>query len=193
MPESPSDRLRVLAELIHDCLCQGLPIDIDALGRFERDQQGQIRFHPANRARVFLAYAVEDFTMVEKIASRLEREGFSPWLDRWRLLPGQEWPRCIERAISVSDFFVPCFSTRSVGKRGQFQKELRLALDAAAKVPLDSIFIVPVRLDDCGVPRSFVERYQYVDLFPDERAGLDRLVTALRLGARGKQPTSELR
>ena len=37
----------------------------------------------------------------------------APWLDRKKLLPGQVWTRCIDRAIENSDFFVACFSTVS--------------------------------------------------------------------------------
>ena len=58
-----------------------------------------------------------------------QNHGFDPWLDRKKLLPGQNWPRSIEEAIETSDFFVPCFSHRSVNKKGGFQAEIRYALD----------------------------------------------------------------
>jgi len=37
---------------------------------------------------------------------------------------------------------------------GGFQAEIRYALDCARRIPLDEIFVVPVRLDACRVPRS---------------------------------------
>jgi hypothetical protein len=96
-------------------------------------------------------------------------------MDQENLVPGQNWPRAIERAIELSDFFVGCFSRRSVVKRGHFQCELRYALDLAAKVPLEDIFLVPVRLDECEVPRQIARKTQYVDLFPNWEAGVERL------------------
>jgi hypothetical protein len=103
-----------------------------------------------------------------------------PWLDTRKLLPGQDWPRCIERAIDRADFFVPCFSHRAVRKRGQFPFELRYALRCADRMPLDDSFIVPVRLDECEVPRRIASQIQYVDLFPDRAAGVRKLVRSIR-------------
>ena len=42
-------------------------------------------------------------------------------------------------------------------------------------MPLDEIFIVPVRLDNCRVPRSIQREFQYIDLFPDWERGIRRL------------------
>jgi hypothetical protein len=95
-------------------------------------------------------------------------------------MPGQNWPRAIEAAIETSDFFLACFSTRSVSKRGGFQAEIRYALDCARRIPLDDIFVVPVRLDCCRVPRAVQHELEYIDLFPDWDRGLRKLVAALR-------------
>ncbi len=96
-----------------------------------------------------------------------------------KLLPGQNWPRAIEAAIESSDYFVACFSRRSVMKHGTFQTELRFAIDCASRVPADDIFLIPVRLDDCELPRWMARRLQYLNMFPDWKAGLQRLVKAL--------------
>ena len=109
-----------------------------------------------------------------------EHAGFSPWMDSKKLLPGQNWARALEAAIETSDFCVPCFSSRSVARRGGFQAEIRYALDCARRVPLDEIFLVPVRLDACRVPRSIQREWQYVDLFPDWACGVARVVSAIR-------------
>ena len=100
-----------------------------------------------------------------------------PGSDRRKLLPGQNWPRRIEDAIASSDFFIACFSRRSVRKRGGFQAEIRYALDCASRVPLDDVFIIPVRLDDCRVPVRIQTETQYAKSIcsPDWNAGLDRV------------------
>jgi hypothetical protein len=87
---------------------------------------------------------------VEELYDALEGAGFRPWMDVRRLLPGQNWPRAIE----TSNFFPACFSTNSVNKRGGFQAEIRYVLDCARRSPLDEVFVVPVRLDACRVPRT---------------------------------------
>ena len=54
------------------------------------------------------------------------------------------------------------------------------AVDAARQIPLEEIFIVPVRLNPCHVPRSIQRELQYVDLFHDWIDGVTRLVAMLR-------------
>jgi hypothetical protein len=83
-------------------------------------------------------------------------------------VPGQDWPDAIENALETSDFVVICFSTNSVGKRGGFQVEIRHALDCGSRLPLDEVYLIPVRLDDCRVPariqrevQAWIELLQY--------------------------------
>lgn len=173
-------RGKALLELIEHCLREGSAIEIDGMGRFDLDSQNRVMFTPNDRVRIFLAYAEEDRAHVKRLYHELQRAGFEPWLDREKLLPGQNWPRAIERAIEISDFFLGCFSRRSTVKRGHFQCELRYALDLATHMPLEDIFLVPARLDDCEVPRHIARSTQYVDLFPDWDAGIDRLVKMMR-------------
>ena len=176
-------RGKAVTDLIARCLREGSTIEIDGLGKFEL-QNDDVVFKPSNRIRVFLAYAQEDRRMVQTLYDELQNAGFEPWMDTAKLLPGQNWPRAIQRAIEVSDFVLINFSHRSVEKRGHFQAELRYALDLAKRVPLEDIFLVPVRLSECEVPREIAERTQYIDLFPDHNAGiqaLTRMMTAQAL------------
>ena len=176
-----------IADIVRRCLEAGQRVEIDGLGVF-RTSRGGLEFLPQTRPNVFIAYAAEDRAMVRRLRDALEAEGCCPWLDRDKLLPGQNWPRAIERAIEMSDAFVACFSPRSVVKPGQFQCELRYALDCARKRPIsdDTAFVIPVRLEDCPVPRRIADQVQYVDLFPDWRKGVRRVVRAVRKAAQGK-------
>jgi len=122
-----------------------------------------------------LAYVQEDAAPVEQIFDHLQGHGFDPWLDRRKLLPGQNWPRSIEDAIETSDFFVACFSENSVSKKGGFQAEIRYALECARRVPLDEIFIIPARLNQCRVPARIQRELHYIDLFPDWERGCRRI------------------
>ncbi len=161
-------------------LAAGKEVEIDPLGVFFPDAARGFRFEVRKTPQVFLAYVKEDRPAAERIYDALESAGFMAWMDVRKLLPGQNWPRAIEGAIEASDFFVACFSGNSVNKRGGFQAEIRYALDCARRMPLDQIFVVPVRLDPCRVPRSIQREFQYVDLFPDWHRGVRRVIAAMR-------------
>ena len=161
-------------------LAEGKAVEIDGLGTFYPHSESGFRFVPHTRPAIFVAYGAEDQEAAAALYLAFQRAGFNPWMDSKKLLPGQNWARALEAAIETSDFCVPCFSTRSVDKRGGFQAEIRYALDCARRVPLEEIFLVPVRLDPCRVPRSVQREWQYVDLFPDWSAGVARLVATIR-------------
>jgi hypothetical protein len=169
-----------VAQVVINRLMAGRAVEIDGVGVFYPDAKRFFRFEPRRLPQVFLAYVVEDWELAERLYDALEAAGFAPWMDRRKLLPGQNWPRAIESAIETSDFFVPCFSTRSVAKKGGFQAEIRYALDCARELPLDDIFMAPVRFGSCRVPRTIQRQYQYVDLLPDWKGGVERLVGTLR-------------
>ncbi len=171
---------RRIGRMVREALQQGHAVDIDGLGTFLPDRGRGLRFVAQTKPRVFIAYVEEDLERVKKLYRAFEQRGFHPWLDKKKLLPGQNWPRAIETAIQTSDFFVACFSQRSTTKRGTFHSELRYALTCAARVPLDEIFFIPVRLDGCIVPGRIAKKIQYVDLFPEWEAGVDRVVSMMR-------------
>jgi hypothetical protein len=113
-------------------------------------------------------------------------------MDQEKLLPGQNWPRAIERAIELSDFFLGCFSRRSAFKHGHFQCELRYALEVAGRTPLENIFLVPVRLNECEMPRHIANHVQYVDLFPNHERGIAKLVKMMRREASERKRRQKL-
>ena len=82
-----------------------------------------------------------------------------------------------------------CLSRKAIQKKGQFQAELRYALDCASRMPLDDIYLVPVRLEECPVPVRISREIQYVDLFPDWEAGV---AAAVRRRQAAEQDLHEL-
>lgn len=169
-----------LAQLLQRCLEEGCAVEIERLGLFRPDGDGGFEFTPNRRPGIFIAYVEEDRAAAERLYNALARAGLDPWMDRKKLQPGQNWPRAIERAISVSDFFIACLSRRSLVKRGAFQSEMRWALDCAQQTPLGDIFFIPVRLEDCVVPPQILNSAHCLDLFPDWKTGLGRLAGAIR-------------
>jgi hypothetical protein len=178
-----------LGHVIEDCLREGAVIEFDGIGTLELDASGNLTFKRNGRARVFLAYAMEDRAAVKRLYQALHAAGFEAWMDTENLLPGQNWPRAIEQAIATADYFLGCFSTRSITKRGHFQSELSYALEIASRVPVDHAFFVPVRLDDCRIPSHIAKKVHYMNLFPDWHSGIELLVWALRAHEKNKKKT----
>ncbi len=178
-PRSPLTPARHVARILRRALERGAAVEIDGLGTFLPGKKRGFRFVAQNSPRVFIAYVEEDLELAIKLYEAFEVRGFRPWLDKRKLMPGQNWPRAIEDAIRTSDFFVGCFSRRSTTKRGSFHSELRYAMACAGMVPLDEIFFIPVRFEACLVPARIAKKIQYVDLFPDWEAGFEKVLAIM--------------
>lgn len=166
--------------LLRRALDSGRQVEIEGLGTFRGAPDGGHEFLPESRVSVFIAYVEEDLVHARRLRDALLDAGYLPWLDKDQLLAGQNWPRAIERAIDHADAFVACLSSRSLAKRGQFQSELRYALDCADRMPLDEMFLLPARFDVCPVPAQIAQHIQYVDLFPDFDKGFRQLLRSLK-------------
>jgi hypothetical protein len=178
-PEPGVDLL--LAKGVRKLLEEGSgALELEGIGQFLRDAEGDVVFQPASAPRVFISYVLEDRPSAERLYTDLTDAGFHPWMDTHNLFPGQDWHQAIARAIRLADFFVPCFSAVSVRKRGTFQRELRYALGCNLDFPLEDSLLMPVRLDACDVPRRVASQFQYVDLFPNWGTGCSRLVESIR-------------
>lgn len=130
---------------------------------------------------IFLSHASEDKPKVRNLCKRLKADGFDPWLDEERLLPGQDWSLEIEKALRASDAILLCFSSLSVSKEGVIQREYKRAMKIQEEKPEGAIFIIPVRLDDCEMP-FFIRDLQWVD-YPKN---YDRIAMAINSKSGGK-------
>jgi formylglycine-generating enzyme required for sulfatase activity len=136
-------------------------------------------------ARIFLCHASEDKTPVREVYRRLRDNGFQPWLDEKDLIGGQQWEQEIPVALQASDFILIFFSQNSIRKIGYVQNEFKLALEAWRRTPEGMIRTIPVRLDDCEVPREF-RRFHWIDLF--DEGGFERIIRAIHVGVSQRQP-----
>lgn len=137
----------------------------------------------SRKLRVFLCHASQDKPVVRDLNKKLLAENWiDPWLDEDRLLPGQDWNLEIEKAVESSDAVLVCVSSISVAKEGYVQKELRRVLDIALEKVDGAIFVIPIRLDDCELPRRLKDR-QSLDYFPaaHQASAFDRLKASLNI------------
>jgi len=130
--------------------------------------------------RIFLCHSSGDKPEVRKLYQRLSSDGFDPWLDEEKLLPGQEWKVEIARAVKNSDVVIVCLSHKAINKAGYVQKEIKYALDEAEKQPGGTIFLIPLKFEECDVPER-LQHLQWVNLF--EEKGYEQLLSLLHLCA----------
>lgn len=129
-----------------------------------------------HKANIFISYAREDLGKVRPVCDRLKSMSYDVWLDIEKLLPGQDWKLEVEKAIEKADLFLACLSNNSVSKSGYVQKELKRGLEIYDEQPEGKIYLIPIRLDDCEVPRRF-KGLQWCNLF--EENGLENLLKAI--------------
>ena len=135
--------------------------------------------------QIFLAHANEDEEAVLKLYERLKEAGYRPWLHKKDLIPGQNWRTVIPQVIAKSQLFIACLSQQSIAKQGFVQKEFKLALNKYAEMPQETIYIIPLRLDECQIPDLRQDEYglnlrdiQWLDYWKDDGfENLERAIT----------------
>lgn len=130
--------------------------------------------------KIFLCHSSSDKSKVRDLYQRLERDGFKPWLDEEDLIPGQEWQTEIPKAVRSSDIVIICLSNNSISKSGYVQREIKYALDVADEKIEGTIFLIPLKLEECKVPER-LGMWQWVNYF--EETGYEKLLKALQTRA----------
>lgn len=135
------------------------------------------------KLKVFLCHASENKPIVKQLYDDLVVAGYEPWLDSEVLLPGMDWDREIKIGLEASDAVIVCVSSVLVDKEGYIQKELRFAQDYQSEKPPGTIYLIPLRLDDCKLPYALrdIQWGNYAE--PD---GFEKLVRALNMRAKQK-------
>ncbi|MBE0680662.1 MAG: TIR domain-containing protein [Anaerolineales bacterium] len=131
--------------------------------------------------RVFLCHSSADKPAVRELYQKLRAEPWiQPWLDEEELYPGQDWNMEIEKAVEAADAIIVCLSNNSITKEGYVQKEIKTALDYSDYKPEGTVFIIPVRLEDCKSPNR-LSKWQYADYFESQREpAFQRLLVSLK-------------
>jgi hypothetical protein len=135
--------------------------------------------------RVFLCHSSADKPAVRELYQKLRAESWiEPWLDEEELFPGMDWNMEIEKAVEATDVIIVCLSKNSITKEGYVQKEIKIALDFSDYKPEGTVFIIPVRLEECTPPLR-LSKWQYADYFEDQREqGFEKLLFSLKTCAK---------
>lgn len=128
--------------------------------------------------KVLISYAREDAKKVECLETDLQKYGVVTWKDTHSIPPGVDWKKRIKKAFCENDFILLCFSSVSVSKVGFFQVEVKEAVDRQKYYPDSRVYLIPVKLEPCAVPAK-VLRFQCVDLYPEWKEGVGRIVASI--------------
>jgi hypothetical protein len=134
------------------------------------------------KLKVFCSYVTPDLIKVREIYDSLIEMGLDAWIDRESILPGENWKHTITKASHRSDVILIFISKNSISREGYYQKEFSLALDIALQKPIETIYIIPVKLEECELPDQIKDRdIQWLDWYYD--GSLGRLIRSLRTRA----------
>ena len=133
------------------------------------------------KLKVFLCHASTDKEIVRDLYQRFTDEGwFDPWLDEKKILAGQKWETEIQNAVRNSHVVLVCLSQSAITREGYIQREISLALDTAEEKPEGTIFIIPVRLENCDIPQR-LKKYHWVNYFDAD--GYRQIIKSLQTRA----------
>ncbi len=90
-----------------------------------------------------------------------------------------QWRPAIRKAIREANYFLALISNQSISGRGFRNSELDQALEILKEFPPNQTFLIPIRLDECDMPRDELEDLTWLDLFPEWEPGVERLMSVL--------------
>ena len=136
---------------------------------------------------VFLSHNGKDKPAVEILAHKLEAKGFTVWLDKWNLIPGDPWQEGLEEALDNCQTYTVFVGPSGIGPWEN--EEMRVAIEERVKDKKRRV--IPVLLP--GAPDNttltlprFLTRLTWVDF----RSGINDEDTFYRLecGIKGVAP-----
>jgi hypothetical protein len=135
--------------------------------------------------RLFICHASEDKRAARKIARSLSGLEADVWLDEWEIQVGDSIVQKINEALSSITHLIVLLSEISC-KKPWVTKEWSAAL--MRQLSDNSIFVLPVKLDDCSIPAILAD-LRYADCRLGMRRGLADLKRTLSIPQSPRQPS----
>jgi hypothetical protein len=137
-------------------------------------------------SHVFISYVRENAAIIDRLREDLILHQIKIWVDRYAVDPGARWKLATRRAIQEADFFLACFSAHYYRRNDTWMnEELQVAIEKLRQRHVDRTWFIPVKLSPCELPeleidsRATLRDLQYVELYPDWHAGVERLAAVL--------------
>ena len=145
--------------------------------------------HAREMRHVFISYCHENKDVVDKLCQALTSNGVSVWIDKNNINPGPRWKQAIQQVIHHGNFFIACFSKEyNARDKTYMTEELSIAIDNLREKPVDRIWFIPVKLNECEIPDIDIgegvtlKDLQYVNLYEDWDTGIQRILNIVPLG-----------
>jgi predicted ATPase len=124
---------------------------------------------------VFISHSSADRGLADDIRADLEARGVTCWIASRDVPPGANFAEAIIRALHEAGVLVLVFS-RNADRSDEIKKEIALAGQLG-------IAVIPLRVENItpsGALQYELSTRQWIDLFADRQAGIDRLVGQIR-------------
>ncbi len=98
-------------------------------------------------ADIFISYSSKDKQIADVLCSQMEQNGYSCWIAPRDIIPGEDWARSINTAITAAKVFIVIYSRNSC-ESSQVPKEIGIA---GAR----DLSIIPYKIDDTPLSGDF--------------------------------------
>jgi hypothetical protein len=141
--------------------------------------------------QIYIIAAKDDKPVAKQLYDDLKNVGLNVWMESEDLDVGGNVDLIVRKNIRNSAYIIAVLSSHAISKRGLVHKELKLALDVFDECPPDSIFLIPVRIDDCEIYEPRLESLKAVDLSESYQDGLRQILKSIEKQGILKPKTSE--
>ena len=98
-------------------------------------------------ADIFISYSSKDKETADVLCAQIEQQGYSCWIAPRDIVPGEDWARSINTAITAAKVFIVIYSRNSC-ESSQVPKEIGIA---GAR----NLSIIPYKIDDTPLTGDF--------------------------------------
>ena len=138
------------------------------------------------KKKVFISCVEEDRPFIEGLHRDLENYGFDTFWYAEDSPAGVSFKYNTDREIDSCDHFLACFSEASTNKeRSDMRRELTLACDIHKTLPLDTNWLICLRINDCEIENYKVgnqiplSELTYISFAENYNDGLEKLISAI--------------
>lgn len=126
-------------------------------------------------SHVFICFSSKDEAIARGVVEFLESAGLKCWISFRDVPPGDNYQESIVKAIEAAQAIVFLFSESS-NLSGEIRKEL--SIGGSVNTPVFPLRLSPIVAT--GALRYELATRQYIDIFPDRDAALNKLVSTIR-------------
>jgi hypothetical protein len=126
-------------------------------------------------SHVFICFSSKDEAIARGVVEFLESAGLKCWISFRDVPPGDNYQESIVKAIEAAQAIVFLFSESS-NLSGEIRKEL--SIGGSVNTPVFPLRLSPIVAT--GALRYELATRQYIDIFPDRDAALNKLASTIR-------------